>query len=40
MSWADDTGLVQLPGGARAERHQVIELTGSALRPYVVRSYD
>lgn len=29
-----------LPGGARAERHQVIELTGSALRPYVVRSYD
>lgn len=26
--------------GARAERHEVIELTGSLLRPYVVRSYD
>jgi general secretion pathway protein K len=32
--------VAQYPDGARAERHQVIELTGSALRPYVVRSYD
>lgn len=32
--------VAQCPDGARAERHEVIELTGSALRPYVVRSYD
>lgn len=30
----------QLPGGARARRVAVIELSGSVARPYIVRSYD
>ncbi len=34
------TSIAAMPDGARAERRQVIELTGSAVRPYVVRSYD
>lgn len=34
------SAVAQMPDGARAERHEVIELTGAALRPYVVRSYD
>lgn len=29
-----------LAGGGRARRRAIIELTGAALRPYVVRSYD
>lgn len=34
------TSVAITPDGARAERRQVVELTGSAMRPYVVRSYD
>lgn len=34
------TAIAQLPDGTRAERHEIIELTGAVLRPYVVRSYD
>ncbi len=29
-----------LPGGGRAERTVIIELTGTELRPYVVRAYE
>lgn len=32
--------VATLPYGARAERHEIVELTGAAIRPYVVRSYD
>lgn len=32
--------VATLPDGARAERHEIVELTGAAIRPYVVRSYD
>lgn len=32
--------IAQLPDGARAERHEIVELTGAPMRPYVVRSYD
>jgi general secretion pathway protein K len=28
------------PSGARAVRQMVVELTGSAVRPYVVRAYE
>jgi general secretion pathway protein K len=34
------TSVARLPDGARVERHEIVELTGAALRPYVVRSYD
>lgn len=34
------TSMASTPDGARAVRRQVIELTGAAVRPYVVRSYD
>lgn len=34
------TSAATTPDGARAVRRQVIELTGAAVRPYVVRSYD
>lgn len=34
------SAVARLPDGARAERHQIVELTGAVLRPYVVRSYD
>ena len=32
--------LAVLPGGARAERRMVVELTGSKERPYAVRAYE
>lgn len=34
------TSVARLPDGARVERHEIVELTGAAIRPYVVRSYD
>lgn len=34
------TSTAAMPDGARAVRRQVVELTGAAVRPYVVRSYD
>lgn len=32
--------IAELPGGARAERLLIVELTGAAGRPYVIRSYE
>jgi general secretion pathway protein K len=32
--------IAQLPGGARAERTVIVELTGTEVRPYVIRAYD
>ncbi|KPF78673.1 hypothetical protein IP88_03180 [alpha proteobacterium AAP81b] len=29
-----------LPGGARAERHVIVELTGAEARPYIVRAFS
>lgn len=34
------SAVARLPDGARAERHEIVELTGAVLRPYVVRSYE
>lgn len=32
--------IAELPSGARAERTLIVELTGAASRPYVIRSYE
>ncbi len=32
--------IALLPGGARAERTVIVELTGTELRPYVIRAYE
>lgn len=32
--------VAETPGGGRAQRRVVVELTGAPVRPYVIRSYD